>query len=176
MIYSIFIKLSLPSSTPRPPLRLLLPGSGCVDSPSWPPPSAPASTPAPGTSCESVGTSSRLCWTRGTPHLVQCIEQHPGNRGSSWDLPVSLREASDLLGVVLPVGGAVWQSGAQRVVNHPQPLLQRLFPENKQKMNSQNTLLESLKRITCCVKTKVVKRITFFIIILSLASQRVCFF
>lgn len=65
---------SLPSSTPRPPLQPSVLHSGCVDSPSWLPLSAPASTRAPGTSCECAGMSSRPYWN----------ERHPTRFSLKW--------------------------------------------------------------------------------------------
>lgn len=50
---------SPPSSTPRPLPQVSVPRSA-ADSPSRPPLSAPASTPAPDTSCGSAGMNSRL--------------------------------------------------------------------------------------------------------------------
>lgn len=50
---------SLPSSTPRPLLRVSV-TRPAADSLSWPPLSAPASTPALDTSCGSAGMNSRL--------------------------------------------------------------------------------------------------------------------
>lgn len=67
---------SLPSSTPRPLLQLSALHSGVGDSPSWLPLSAPASTPARGTSCESAGTNSRLYWKRRNPTTYNSLHSH----------------------------------------------------------------------------------------------------
>lgn len=112
---------SLPSSTPRPPLQPSVLHSGHGDSPSWLPLSAPASTPAPGTSCECAGTSSRPYWNGRHPTRFSLKLQnwHSFFWGCRQDkyLPVSLCEPSDLLFIVPPVGGAVCESCAQWVMD-----------------------------------------------------------
>lgn len=70
---------SLPSSTLMPPLQLSVLHSVGGDSPSWLPLSAPAATPALGTSCESADTNSRLYWNgRGEDllHVTMALQSY----------------------------------------------------------------------------------------------------
>lgn len=67
-----FRERSLLSSTPQPLLLFLVLHPG-VDGLSWRPPSAPASTPAPGTSSVSACMSLRLCCNSGQ-NRVSCFE------------------------------------------------------------------------------------------------------